>query len=157
MAARMSASLGAARGSGWIVVRGWAAPLGPDRVVCTGTISSEDDARRALLAAISGAGLVVGVRAGRETADRFLDDLRRLGSVEHVRGREGSGTAAPVRLTVEQHSLLELLGEGLDVGEAASELGLTRRTADRRLAAARRTLGVRSTAEAIVAAIAPNR
>jgi hypothetical protein len=37
------------------------------------------------------------------------------------------------------------------LGEAAAELGLSRRTADRRLAAARAMLGVATTAEALVA------
>jgi DNA-binding CsgD family transcriptional regulator len=45
----------------------------------------------------------------------------------------------------------------LTVPEAAAELGLTARTAERRIESARRILGVRSTAEAVVAAMAVDR
>jgi DNA-binding CsgD family transcriptional regulator len=46
--------------------------------------------------------------------------------------------------------LLELLGLGLSVGEAASQLHLSRRTAERRLAEARAALGAATNAEAVV-------
>jgi DNA-binding NarL/FixJ family response regulator len=146
-------SLEAVRRGGWHVIRGWAAPMRRDRVVCTGTIATADDARRALLAAVSGAGLVVATRADRETTDRFLDDLRRLGKVEHVTAIQSGG---PV-ISHEQRALLGLLGEGLTLGEAAAELGLARGTAGRRVSAARRALGVDTTAEAILAASAESR
>lgn len=141
---------------GWTVVRGWAAPLGGDRVVCTGWIRTADDAGRALLAAVAGAGLVVSVTAGRDTTDRLLDDLRRLGLVDHVPAATPDRTSRigdrqPSR---SQRALLGLLAEGMTLREAASELGVARRTADRRLAAARRLLGVESTTEAVQAALA---
>jgi hypothetical protein len=81
---RVDAALASARLDGWAVVPGWAAPLTGERVVCTGTIATADDARRALLAAMAGAGLVAGMTAGRATVDRFLDELRSLGPVDHV-------------------------------------------------------------------------
>jgi hypothetical protein len=80
----LEARLDRARLAGWRVIRGWAAPLTLERIVCTAAIASPDDARRALLAALSGAGLIVGSIAGRETTDRLLDELRALGEVEHV-------------------------------------------------------------------------
>lgn len=82
--ARVSAAVEIACAEGWTVVRGWAAPLALDRIVCTGRIRNPDDARRALLAAVSGAGLLISSGADPETADRFVDDLRRLGPVERL-------------------------------------------------------------------------
>jgi hypothetical protein len=81
---RIDVALEAARTAGWRIVRGWAAPLTGELVVCTGSIRSTDEARRALLAAVSGAGLIVAARADPELVARFVDDLRRLGPVEHV-------------------------------------------------------------------------
>jgi DNA-binding CsgD family transcriptional regulator len=144
----VAARLAAARTAGWTVVRGWQAPMTRDRVVCTGTISTADGARRALLAALAGAGLVLTVRLDRVTVDRFLDDLRRLGPVELIAADDVSPT-----LSLQQRALLARLGEGLTLPEAAAELGLSPRTAGRRVTAARRLLAVSSTAEAIVAAI----
>ena len=145
---RVDAALDAARAAGWRVVQGWAAPMTGELVVCTGSIGSADEARRALLAAVSGASLVVGAATDVDTIARFVDDLRRLGSVDHVVIR----SAAPGDLSALERALLALLGEGLTIREAAAELGVARRTADRRLAAARQALGVDSTAAAITAA-----
>jgi hypothetical protein len=80
---RLDSAIARARLDGWRILAGWGAPMRRERVVCTGWIRSSDDARRALLAAVAGAGLAVAVVTDRETVDRFLDDLRRLGSVEH--------------------------------------------------------------------------
>ncbi len=82
--ARLASCLASLRGAGWTIVAGWVAPLEADRIVCTGEIVSTDDARRALLAAIAGAGLVVAASADSLTVDRLVDDLRRLGAVDHV-------------------------------------------------------------------------
>jgi hypothetical protein len=146
---RVAVRVAEARSAGWAIVRGWAAPMTRDRVVCTGTIGTADDARRALLSAMGGAGLIVAARLDAETLRRFLDDLRRLGPVEHLSDEGGR-----LRIGDLDRALLARLGEGLTVAEAAAELGLSRSAADRRIAAARRILGVRSTAEAVVAAIA---
>jgi hypothetical protein len=136
-----------AREAGWEVVRGWVAPLGPERVVCTGWVRTTDDARRALLAAIGGAGLAVRAAADRRTIDRLVDDLRRLGEVNHVTDL----AARPSALPRSQRAILALVREGLTIRQAAAHLGMGRRTADRRLAAARLALGARSTAEAAAA------
>jgi LuxR family transcriptional regulator len=66
--------------------------------------------------------------------------------------RETSAGSLAEALTHDEQRVLALVRAGLAVGEAARELHISRRTADRRLAAARRKLGVRTTAEAVVAA-----
>lgn len=53
-------------------------------------------------------------------------------------------------LTPEGLRLLGLLVEGMSLGEAARSIHLSRRTADRRLAAARLALGAATTAEALI-------
>lgn len=140
------AALEMAAEEGAVIVSGWSPPSGVGSV-CAGLIGDVAAARAALIAAMGGAGLVVAISADRETIDQFLDDLRRLDPVDHVT----PDRAPSVRLDREQRALLGLLAEGLSLGEAAHELGLSRRTADRRLAAARRILNVQTTAEAIVA------
>lgn len=127
------------------LVDGWRRGAGH---VCAGTAATDADAAEAVLAALAGAGLLVHAAGERALTDRLLDDLRRLGPVEHVT----SDPEPPTALTREELLLLEQLGEGRSLGEAASLLHLSRRTADRRLAAARAKLGVSSTAEALVAA-----
>jgi DNA-binding CsgD family transcriptional regulator len=47
---------------------------------------------------------------------------------------------------------LSLLSDGFTLGEASARLGISRRTADRRLADARRALGAERTAEAVARA-----
>lgn len=143
--ARKQAVLRAAE-AGWRVVEGWR-EAGPG-VVCTGLVDSEETAQRAVLAAVAGAGLVVEAIADREVRDRLCDDLRRLGSVDHRVGEPEGGVA----LGDEERALLAVLLRGASLGEAARTLNLSRRTADRRLASARRALGVSTTAEAIVLA-----
>jgi hypothetical protein len=81
---RVEATLETARLDGWTIVAGWGAPLTGERVICTGTISSADDARRALLAAMAGAGLVARLAAERRVADELVDELRSIGPVEHL-------------------------------------------------------------------------
>ena len=65
-------------------------------------------------------------------------------------GRPAQPDAAAA-LTADQRSLLMLLAEGLSVAEAAQRMFLSLRTAERRLSAARKALGVATTAEAIEA------
>jgi DNA-binding CsgD family transcriptional regulator len=125
------------------IVRGWRQDAS---IVCVGDVADAADAAEALLAAVSGAGLVVHARADRAVIDRLVDDLRRLGSVDHR-------TAEPERgpeLTPDERRLLDRLADGQTLGQAAAGLSLSRRTADRRLASARKKLGAATTAEAIV-------
>ncbi|HEY2916766.1 MAG TPA: helix-turn-helix domain-containing protein [Candidatus Limnocylindrales bacterium] len=139
-------ALGRAVTAGWRPVAGWLAPRG--QVVCHGAVTSDDDAVLALRAAVGGAGVVILARIPRDATDRLVDNLRRLGPVEHV----PADAPPPAPVDHEARSLLRLLAEGWTLGEAAAELGLSRRTADRRLDAARRALGSEHTAEALAAA-----
>ena len=137
------------RATGHEVVAGFriAVPRGR-QVVRVGVVAGPSDAADALLAAIDGAGLIVEATADQATIDRLVDDLRRLGPVDH---RIGEADVAPT-LDPEARAILGFLAEGLSLGQAAHVLGLARRTADRRLAAARKTLGVDRTTEAIARA-----
>ncbi|MCL2543426.1 MAG: helix-turn-helix domain-containing protein [Nocardioidaceae bacterium] len=104
------------------------------------------DAARAVLAAMDGGPVVVAASAPREVIDMLCDDLHRLGEVEHLIGPiEPPGAG----LAVVERALLAALLAGCSLGEAARALHLSRRTADRRLAAARAALGVTSTAGAL--------
>jgi DNA-binding CsgD family transcriptional regulator len=115
-------------------------------VVCTGVVRNSADAAEALLAAVAGAGLVVQAQAERDVIDRLVDDLRRLGPVDHRTAEPEAATA----LTPDERRLLDALAAGKTLGEAAVLLHLSRRTADRRLASARTKLDAGTTAEAIV-------
>ncbi len=134
--------------AGWTVVDGFAPPSRHGTSVRSGPVADRPDAEAALLIALSGEGLVVRATAGREIVDRLVDDLRRLGPVDH---RIGEPDAAPA-IPPEAREILGLLAEGHSLGEAATILGLSRRTADRRLAEGRRALGVERTTEAIARA-----
>jgi DNA-binding NarL/FixJ family response regulator len=116
-------------------------------VLCTGVVETAADARRAVLAALAGSDLVVDCRADREIADAMCDDLRRLGRLDH------RVMAAPdAVLGNDQRLLLSALAAGRSLSWAAQQLHVSKRTADRRLAAARTSLGAANTAEAIVTA-----
>jgi len=146
----LDAAIAAVRASGWTIRDGFRALNGErSRTVRCATIASSSDAADALLAALGGAGLVVAGRAPREVLDRLLDDLRHIGPVEH---RVGPPTAAGPAVSEEARLLMARLAAGMSLGEAAFELGLSRRTADRRLAEARRALGSERTAEAVMKA-----
>lgn len=140
---------GRAGAAGAEVVDGFRQPVRTVRpVVRRGIVATPSDAADALLAALDGAGLLVHATADRTTIDRLVDDLRRLGQVEH---RIVEGDDEP-EVPGEAKALLGLLAEGHSLGEAAAILGLARRTADRRLAMARRALGTERTTEAIALA-----
>lgn len=125
--------------------------LGPvtPRTVCHGVVASESDASAAVLAAMAGYGVLIETSAAPDTIRRLVDDLRHLGPVDH---RLVSAAAPPAVLDFEGRALLGLLAKGFTLGAAARQLGLPRRTADRRLAGARKALGVERTAEAIAKA-----
>jgi len=129
------------------VVQGWQQA---EDVVCAGVVRDAAGAAEALLAAVAGAGLVIHATASRHVVDRLVDDLRRLGPVEHRTTEPARGPT----LTAEEHRLLDALAQGGTLSRAASELHLSRRTADRRLRSAKEKLGAGSTAEALVAYLA---
>lgn len=114
-------------------------------VVRSGTVASVEDAAAALVAALAGYGVIIAGRADRSVMDRLLDDLRHVGPVDH---RMVPFASVPA-LDGESAALLKRLADGDTLGEAAHALGISRRTADRRLAAARKDLGVERTAEAV--------
>lgn len=109
-------------------------------------VADAGDAARVLDAALSGAALLVRATADRGTADALCEDLRRLGALE----QRHADVAGPA-LTAEECALMDLLAEGCSLGDAATRLCISRRTADRRLAAVKESLGVTTTAEAVLA------
>jgi DNA-binding NarL/FixJ family response regulator len=150
----MAEALAAARRDGWEIVRGWNLPAGHGRVVCSGTIRGPEDAGLARRAVHGGAGLVVAASAARVTVDRLLTELRRHGTVRHVRDDEAHRAA---HLTEQERALLALLAEGLTIDEAAGELRVTAGVARRRVATARRRLGAASPSAALAAALLQRR
>ncbi len=86
--------------------------------------------------------MVVAVALHGAGLHRFLEDLAKLGPVART-------TPALPTFTPEQEQLLELLSHGVTLTAAATELAVSRRTANRLLADVRARLGVRSTAEAV--------
>lgn len=124
-------------------------PVGERRIICSGGIDDLDVAREALLAAARGAGLLLWLddALDAEIRSRFLSDLARLGP---VRTDEVDAGPAPI-LTLEQRELLALVAEGASIPDAAAQLYVSVRTAERRMAQARAALGVRTTAAAAVA------
>jgi DNA-binding NarL/FixJ family response regulator len=141
----------ALRARGLMIVDGFRVPAQPAGAICRGVVDGPETAARALLAVLGGAGIVVEASADRATIDRLVDDLRRRGPVDHRVVAAGAAAAGP-DVSVEARAILSLLAMGLSLGEAAHMLGLARRTADRRLAEARRALGVTRTTEAIARA-----
>lgn len=133
---------------GWAVTAGFGGGHDPGRSVRSGAVADRAAAEAALRTALGGEGLVVHATAEREIIDQLVDDLRRLGHVEH---RIGAPETPPI-VSAEARSILGLLAEGHSLGEAAAILGMARRTADRRLAEGRRALGTARTTEAIARA-----
>lgn len=118
--------------------------------VCAGEVTGELTAQDAVLAALARANLVVAALAPREIIDMLCDDLRRLGRLDH---RVGDHVPTAPELGQTERALLGRLLGGDSLGEAAAALHLSRRTADRRLAAARQALGAATTAEALALAV----
>ena len=110
-------------------------------------MDGEAAASAAVLAALSGAGLIVRAAAPRDVVDRLCDDLRRLGLLDHRVDVDGAASLGP-----EERAVIELLLSGASLAEAARALHCSRRTADRRLAGARQALAATTTAEALAAA-----
>jgi DNA-binding NarL/FixJ family response regulator len=135
-----------AAGFGGPLVEGWSCPA-PAGAVRVGAVTDAESAAQAVLAAVRGADLVVLGSADRPVIDQLCDDLRRLGQLDHQ-----VEPVTTISLTVEERALLARLVGGATLGEAAKALHMSRRTADRRLASARRALGAASTSEAVVLA-----
>lgn len=114
-----------------------------------GELSDEPTAAAALRATLEGNSLVIHATAPRQVLDRLYDDLRRLGPVDILAGEGGFPVRGSFALGPEGLALLGLLAAGETLREAARQLHLSTRTADRWLARARATLGVATTAEVI--------
>ena len=146
------------RAAGFEIVAGFRVPIALDRspaspIVCSGAVADEAGAAEALLAAIAGAGVVVDAVAERIIVDRLVDDLRRVGPVDHRIVDSAADASGAPAVPSDACAILGLLAEGHSLGEAATILGLSRRTADRRLREAREALGVSRTTEAIARAV----
>jgi len=146
--ARAEAAL---RAAGWTVVPSFEladAPfdLSNRRIACSAYVGAIDDVASAVLAAVRGAAVVARCDEP-ELAEMLADDLARVTTVDRSFMDAERAPAGP--LDPEQRRVLELLARGATIGEVAAELYLSTRTAERRLAAARRALGVRTTAEAL--------
>jgi DNA-binding CsgD family transcriptional regulator len=120
--------------------------LAADRRVCTGAVADDAQAAAALLAAVRGADLVVLVGLPDAARSVFMADLGRVADVVE---RVSVAPTAALPIDDAQRELLELIGAGRTTAEAAAELFLSLRTAERKLGAARRALGVATTAEAV--------
>jgi len=140
--------------AGWTAHRGWTLAPAPWsvahlRIVTWGVVSSEEDARGALLAGTRGAGVVAAFGREDRLLERLYEDLRRLGPVDLRDGGRGV-------LSTEDEQLLALLRAGHSQAEAAAALHYSSRTIKRRIARIRSTLGVETTVEALLAT-APSR
>jgi hypothetical protein len=103
--------------TGWRVVDGFDRRPEGGRWILQGTVASARDAAAALLAALDGHGLLVLASAERDVIERLVDDLRRLGPVDHRGGDPAPGPgpgADPYG-----RAILGLLAEGHSLGEAA--------------------------------------
>lgn len=110
---------------------------------CCATVASLADAELALLAAVRGCGVVAAVDPSSELGEALLDDLERIGDVQR------RPPVTTPRLPADERRLLGLLAGGRSIPEAAGLLFISVRTAERRLASARRSLGATTTAEAL--------
>ena len=135
--------------AGWSVHDGFDLPdepwdFGPRRWACVGVVATEADGEQAVWALARGCALVLSL--AEDLAPEIGADLERAGTVELF------DPAPPDRgpLSDDEASLLDALASGMSVRQAAAELYLSNRTAQRRLASARTALGVRTTREAVL-------
>ena len=102
-------------------------------------------------ARLAGLHLLDGLGA-EPAAVRLRADLRRGGVSGIPRGPIGSTRANPAGLTRRQLEVLGLMTAGLDNGEIAAELFVTKKTVEHHVSAVLSKLGVRSRARAVAAA-----
>lgn len=124
------------------------------RMVLFGRVPDLDTVRLVVLAAVRGAGVVAVVDPTSDVGRALVDDLSRLGPVHRDPGAEPSPQATPSpvgQLIPEQRALLDRLANGETIAAAAAAEFLSLRTANRRIAQARKLLGVRTTREAVLA------
>lgn len=142
--------------AGWRTREGFALPeaawdVSGQQLVLFGRVSDVDTAQLAVLAAARGAGVVVITDEISDTGRAVLADLARIGPVRTGPGGDETAERDDLPLSEEQRSLLERLGAGETIAAAAEAEYLSLRTANRRIAEARKALGVRTTREAVLA------
>ncbi|GAB7037250.1 MULTISPECIES: LuxR family transcriptional regulator [Catenuloplanes] len=143
---------------GWTTREGFALPeagwdVTADNLVLFGRVPDLDTVQLVVLAAARGAGVIAIADAGGDVGRALIGDLTRLGP---VRRDTDAPAAAPETGTVEQlapeqRALLDRLANGETIAAAAAAEFMSLRTANRRIAEARKLLGVRSTREAVMA------
>jgi DNA-binding CsgD family transcriptional regulator len=105
-----------------------------------GVVSGERDREAVLLALARGADVVIAIDLPGPGRAALLDDIARIADVR----KAGS-------LTLEERAVVDLLVEGRTLTEVARALSMSRRTATRRLAAAKLAFGATTTMELILA------
>lgn len=146
-----AAAIRKARAAGWRPQRGLSVAdtpwdLAAARHLVVAEIGSAEQAAAALLLAVRGAGLLVFVDREAPWAGGFLADLERIGAP-----LPSLDEPAEMPLSKEQRDLLDLLAAGASIASAAASRYISLRTANRRIAEARKALGAASTSEAVVA------
>jgi DNA-binding CsgD family transcriptional regulator len=145
--------------SGWVTREGFALTeqawdLTGNRLLLFGRVPDRETVRLVVLAAARGAGVVAITDTGGDVGRALLADLTRLGPVHRDAGGTEPGPdggGSPGELIPEQRALLDRLASGETIAAAAAAEFLSLRTANRRIAQARATLGVRTTREAVLA------
>ena len=120
------------------------------RLVLYGRVPDLDTAKLAVLAAARGAGVVAIADADTEPGRSLLADLARIGPVGRDADESLDDAPDDLPLTDEQRALLDRLAAGETIAAAAAAEFLSLRTANRRIAEARKALGVRTTREAVL-------
>jgi DNA-binding NarL/FixJ family response regulator len=153
--------------SGWHPRPGFTLPpnaVSGARVVCYGRVPTQSAAQAVVSAAIRGAGVVaiadVATPSGRQllnalevhglvlqSADSPTQNVAAAVPAVHERPPPINGVAS---LLPEQRALLGRLANGETIATAAAAEYLSLRTANRRIAQARTSLGVRTTREAVL-------
>jgi hypothetical protein len=143
------------RHAGWTVEEGFAPTATPAhgaRIVRHGPVPDPRTADLVVRAAAAGAAVIALTDPTGPVGRSLVAGLRQLGPV--VTGPAVGTGAAPTgqgtRLLPEQRALLDRLAEGETIAAAAAAEFLSLRTANRRIAAARQLLGVRTTREAVL-------
>jgi DNA-binding NarL/FixJ family response regulator len=113
----------------------------PRRRTSNPTLRLADLGDQILIEAARGEPLTVLLTGDGERDDRFLDDLRKLRSVERL--------ADSPPLSARARRLADLLAEGKSLKAAAEELHVSVRTLEREASLLRAVTGTRSTAEAV--------
>lgn len=119
--------------------------LSPRRWACSGDVADPVAGQAAVWCLVRGCAVVLSVLAGAPS--ELVADLGRAGTVT----RFTTPLPDAAGLTADEIALLDALARGTSTRQAAADLYLSGRTATRRLAEARRKLGVTSNREAAVA------